>query len=103
MNARTPCTFERFCGPLDIESARSRQGCDTDPVKFSTHRAHGFKIAVGGDREPRLHDVDTERDEFLRHAKFLRHGHAAAGRLLTITQGCVEYVNSRAHRMWLPP
>ena len=53
-------------------------------------RLHGFEVAVAGDREPGLDDVDPEARELLRDLELLADVERDAGRLLAVPQGRVE-------------
>ena len=57
--------------------------------------AHRGEVAVGGDREAGLDDVDAERIELPRQPQLFARGHAEPGRLLTVTQRGVEDTDSR--------
>ncbi len=52
--------------------------------------ADGFEIAVRGDGEAGLEDVDAEAGELVRHAELFAGVHGAAGALLAVAEGGVE-------------
>ena len=52
--------------------------------------ADGFEVAVGGDGEAGLEDVDAEGGELVGHAELFVVVHGAAGGLLAVAEGGVE-------------
>jgi len=52
---------------------------------------HGFEISGRSDREAGLDYVNSKRLESVRKAQFLAGIHTAAGRLLAIAEGSIEY------------
>ena len=50
----------------------------------------GLEVAIRGDREARLDDVDPHGVEEVGDLQLLLEGHGGAGALLAIAQGCIE-------------
>ena len=65
--------------------ARALGGAD-----FLGDGADAGGVAVGGDGEAGLDDVDAEAGELVRHAQLFGVVHGAAGRLLAVAEGGVE-------------
>ena len=75
-------------------TARARAG-DDRPPDFRSDAADRGEVAIGGDREPGLDDVDAEPVELPRQPQLFARGHAEAGRLFAVTERGVEDTNSR--------
>jgi hypothetical protein len=52
--------------------------------------ADGVGVALGGDGEAGLEDVDAERGQLMCHAQLFGRVHGAAGRLFAVAKGGVE-------------
>ena len=79
VNARTLGVFQRGGGALDIEGTGTGQGSDLHPGILAADGVHGFKVAIGGDRETGFQDIDAELHQLAGHAKLLGNRHAASG------------------------
>ena len=60
------------------------------PVDLGGDGADRLEVALRGDREPGLDDVDAERRQGAGHLQLLGDVHARARRLLAVAQGRVE-------------
>ena len=89
MRCRSACD-ERFGGAVDVVGAGARQAADhgaLDPLGDLRHR---LEVAVGGDREAGLDDVDAHLVEELGDLELLFERHRRAGRLLAVAERGVE-------------
>ena len=98
MRGRRACV-ERGGGAFHVERAAARQRGHLRPRELAADGGHGFEIAFGGDREAGLQDVHAQIHQLAGHAQLLGNGHAAAGRLLAVTQSRIEDVYAIAHRV----
>ena len=79
-----------FGGPLDVGLGGAGQAADDRTSHGLRNGLHRFEVAVARDREARFDDVDAESLELARQGQLLVQVHAAARRLLAVTQGRVE-------------
>ena len=84
--------------PVDVRDLRSGEGADHAVLDALGDFVDRLKIALGGDREARLDDVDTHLLQEFRDLDFFRHGHRGAGRLLAVAKGGVEDDNVLGRR-----
>ena len=73
------------------------------PCDFAGDGADGVEVALGGDGEAGLEDVDAEVRKLVGHAKLFVVVHGAAGGLFAVAEGGVEEDDliRRGHRTWL--
>jgi hypothetical protein len=98
VDARALGMLQRGCRPLHIQSAAARQGRYLCPGELAAYGADRLVVAFGGDREPGFQNVHSEFDKLTRHAQLFRYRHAAARRLLPVTQRGVEDIYALAHK-----
>ncbi len=92
MNAGPGGRFQSLPGSLNVLTPAASERGYSRPAYLARHHSYRLEVAVGRDRESRLNDVDPQALKLLRHAQLLGGIHAAARRLLPITQGGVEYL-----------
>jgi hypothetical protein len=87
----------RMCGPAQglgsphyIRLRRATQSGHSHLATFGGDGPDGGKIALRGDGKPGLDNIDAQRLELARQAYLLLQIHRTAGRLLAVTQGCIE-------------
>src|SRR5262245_12487712 len=76
---------------------RAGEAGDDRPVDLAGDRLHGLEVAVAGDREARLYDVDAQSRELLGDLQLLGGVQRDARRLLAVSQGGVEDDDSVVH------
>ena len=81
-------------GAIDVGRNGAGQARDDRPPHGAGDGAHRLEIAVGGDREPGLDDVDAQPIELQREMQFFRGRHAEAWGLLAIAERGVEDVDA---------
>ena len=62
-----------FPGTVDVLETRARQAGDDRATDALGDRLDRLEVAVAGDREPGLDDVDAEASELLRDLELLDH------------------------------
>ncbi len=82
---------DRVGATLDIGDAGPGQPADRALGDDLRDLAHGFEVAVGGDRKARLDHVDAHVLEDLGQLYLLVDRHRGAGRLLAVTHGGVKH------------
>src|SRR5262245_11195818 len=90
MDAPAPRWLDRLAGAIDIFLPRAREPADHGILGALGNLVHGCEIAVGGDREAGLDDVDAHLVEHLGDFELLLMSHGGAGALLAVAQGGVE-------------
>ena len=81
----------RLAGPVDVlHAGRARQPGDGRLLDALGDLAHGLEVAVRGDREARLDDVDPHLVEEVGDLDLLLQRHGGAGALLAVAQRGVE-------------
>ena len=86
------CLAWRTASPARAMSARdgAREPGDDGVLDAPGDLADRLEIALRGDREARLDDVDAHLVEELGDLELLLEGHGGAGALLAVAQGGVE-------------
>ena len=82
--------LDRLAAAVDVLVARRATGRRPRRSWCAWRSRDGLEIAVGGDREAGLDDVDAHVVEQLGDFELLLVGHGGAGRLLAVAQGGVE-------------
>jgi hypothetical protein len=90
MDARGGCGFDGAGGGFDVLPFRTGKSGDAWALDLPRDDPHGFKVAVGGDGEACLDDVDAERRELVGHAELFAVVHGAARGLFAVAEGGVE-------------
>ena len=80
-----------LAGGVYVLGQGAGEGTDPALLDVAGDGLHRLKVAGGGDREPHLHDVDTEPLQCLGDLQLLLDRQAGRQGLLTIAQGGVEY------------
>ena len=93
MDARAGGALQRFPGAIDVAARRARQAGDGRCFRLAGDLAHRLEVAVGGDGEAGLDDVDAHLLEHRGDAALLVQVHRRARRLLAIAQRGVEDEN----------
>src|SRR5262252_5464374 len=94
---------ERLPGSLDVSRAGASQPRDDRSANHGCDGLDRFEVAVGGDGEPGLNNVDAKAIELMGKAKLLGNVHAATGTLLTVAEGRIEDSDRRlVHVVHLP-
>src|SRR5438128_10525542 len=83
-------TLQCLAGPVDVAGHDAREGRDDRPAHRVGDLADGLELAVGGDREPGLDDVDVQAGQLLRDLDFFGPSERDAGRLLAVAERRVE-------------
>ena len=86
--------LQRLGGLLDVGARAARQPRDDRPLHLAGDGLHRFEVAARGGRESGLDHVHAQIGQRPRHPQLLGLRHAAAGRLLAVAQGRVEYQDS---------
>ena len=81
---------ERFGGAVDVVGAGAGEAADDRPLDPLGDLGDRLEIAVRGDREAGLDDVDAHLVEELGDLELLLQRHRGAGRLLAVAQRRVE-------------
>ena len=82
--------LQRLGGALDVAGHHASERRDHRALHAGRDLADGVELAVGGDREPGLEDVDVQPGELLGDLDLLVLRERDAGRLLPVAQGGVE-------------
>ena len=82
--------LERLPGAVDVAVVAAGEPADGRAGDLGGDGADGLEVALRGDREPGLDDVDAERGQGAGHLHLLGLVHARARRLLAVAQGRVE-------------
>ena len=90
---------ERLPGAVDVAVVAAGQAADGRAGDLGGDGADGLEVALRGDREAGLDDVDAQRREGAGDLELLGHVHARAGRLLAVAQGRVEDPDAGAVRV----
>ena len=91
VDAKRLCHFQGFASGIDVFLQGASQGADPAVLDVAGDGLNRLKIAGGGDGETHFHDIDTEPLQRLGDLQLLLDRQAGRQRLLTITQGGVEY------------
>ena len=86
-------------GGLDVLALGAGEGGDDGASDLAGDVADGFGVALGGDGEAGLQDVDAESGDLVGHAQLLGAVHDAAGRLFAVAQGGVEEEDAAGLRL----
>ena len=84
MRGRLAC-LHRFAGAVDVLLAGPRQPAHHRPLDALGDLGHRREVALGGDREARLDDVDAHLVEEVGHLQLLLEGHGGARTLFSVT------------------
>jgi hypothetical protein len=84
--------FEGLGGALDVSTLGTRKGRDDRPANLPGDRFYGGEIAVGRDGEAGFQNVHPEVGKGVGHLEFFVLRHAAARRLLAVTEGRIEKI-----------
>ena len=90
MDARLLGRLDRFAGAVDVLEAGAGEPADHGVLGALGDLVDGGKVAVRGDRETGLDDVDAHLIEQLGDFELLLMRHGGAGALLAVAQGGVE-------------
>ena len=91
MRPRAAGSMERAAASMSSRLQRAREAMmGARSADFAGDEADGFGVALGGDGEAGLEDVDAEGGDLVGEAQFFAAVHGAAGRLLAVAQGGVE-------------
>ena len=90
VNARPGGRPQRFGRPLDVGALGARQAAYGGGLDHLGDGMDRLEIAVGGDREAGLDDVDAHLLQNAGDAQLLFQVHRGAGRLLAVAQGGIE-------------
>ena len=100
MDAPALGRLDRFGGAVDVLMAGARKAADDGILGALGDLVDGGEIAVRGDREAGLDDVDAHGVEQLGDLELLLMGHGGAGALLAVAQGGVEDDDAVLARTW---
>src|SRR5512139_1024691 len=78
------------CRKLDIFALAASQPANRRTGYIARNHVYRAPVAARRCRKSRFDDIHAEIGERVSYAKLLLQGHAAAGRLLAIAQGCIE-------------
>ena len=87
-----------FAGTGDVGRDGAGEAGDGRALHLLGDEGDGLEIAVRGDGEARLDDVDAHGVEQFRNLELLLQGHGGAGALLAVAQGGVEDQNAVLRR-----
>ncbi len=90
VDARASGVLHRLPAAVDVAVMGAGQAADDGVLGQAGDLADRLEIALGGDREARLDDVDAHLVEHLGDLQLLVQRHRGAGRLLAVAQGRVE-------------
>ena len=90
MDAPALGRLDRLAGAVDVLLAGAREAADHGVLGALGDLVDGGEIALRGDREAGLDDVDAHVVEHLGDFELLLVRHGGAGRLLAVAQGGVE-------------
>ena len=90
MDAGLARVAHRFAGAGDVGGDGAGEAGDDGVLRALGDERDGLEIAVRGDREAGLDDVDAHGVEQLGDLQLLLEGHGRAGALLAVAQGGVE-------------
>ncbi len=91
VDAPAPRRPDRLAAAVDVLLAGAGEAADHRVPGAHRDLVDGGEVALGGDREAGLDDVDAHGVEHLGDLELLLVGHGGAGRLLAVPQGGVEY------------
>ncbi len=77
-------------GGLDVFAFAAGEGGDAGAAHLAGDLADGVGVALGGDGEAGLEDVDAEGRKLMGHAQLFVVVHGAAGGLFAVAEGGVE-------------
>src|SRR5215469_4768412 len=103
VNARPGGLLQGFPGALYVFTSGAGQARDNGAPHRRGDGTYCLKVAIGGNRKPSFDYVYPQPIQLPRHAEFFFNVHAAAGRLLTIAQGRVEYRDPSPFHFAVPP
>ena len=90
MDAPARSRADRFAGAVDVLVRRAGEPADDRALAALGDLVDGEEIALRGDGESGLDDIDAQVVEHFGDLKLLLMGHGRAGRLLAVAQGGVE-------------
>ena len=90
VDARPPGVLHRLAGPVDVLLAGARQPAHHRALDALGDLGDGLEVALRGDREAGLDDVDAHLVEEVGDLQLLLEGHGGAGALLAVAQRRVE-------------
>ncbi len=90
VDARLLGEFHGLAGAVDVGEARAGQAADDGVLHQLGDFAHRLEVAVGGDREAGLDDVDAHLVEQFGNLQLVLERHGGARRLLAVAQRGVE-------------
>ncbi len=91
MDAATPCRLDRLAAAVEVLLGGAGETTDHCATCALGDLVDGLEVALRGDRETGLDDVDAHGVEHLGDLELLLVGHGGAGRLLAVPQGGIEY------------
>ena len=84
MDTRLCSRFYGAGGGFDVLAFAAGEGGDAGAADFAGYLADRVGVALAGDGEAGLDDVDAERGQLMRHAQLLLIVHGATGRLFAV-------------------
>ena len=90
VDARPLRVPHRLPAAVDVLEVGAGEAADHRVLRHLRDAAHRLEVAVRGDREARLDDVDAHLVEERRDLQLLLERHGGAGRLLAVAEGGVE-------------
>ncbi|CAB4696467.1 unannotated protein [freshwater metagenome] len=90
VNAATLCRLDGFPTTIDIAQRRTRQTTNHWSAHGLRDGLHGLEVALAGDRETSLDDIDAKTSELLRDFNLLALIKRDSRRLFAVTKGRVE-------------
>ncbi len=90
VNASLLGVLQRLPGTIDVLIVAASQPADDWAANLLGDSLDGIEIAMRGDGEAGLDDVDAQLDQGLGHFELFANVHAAAGRLLAVAERGIE-------------
>ena len=84
VDARPAGLPHRFAAARDVARDGAGKAGDYGVPSAFSDGGYRLEIAFGGDRKPRLDNIDAHRVEEARHLQFLLEGHRGARRLFAV-------------------
>jgi hypothetical protein len=94
VDARDAGVFYRLGAAVDVLGGGARQAGDGGVFHPAGDFRHGFEIALRGDGEAGLDDIDAQSVQNVGDFQFFFKTHRGAGALLAIAQGGVEDIDA---------
>src|SRR5207302_3642051 len=97
MDAGTLSLFQGFPGPVNVKLTGACECRNHRTADLGRHGLDSIEVTLRSDRETGFEDVHVQALELMRHFQLLLEIHAAAGRLLTVTQSGIENEDLLGH------